>query len=46
MLFVSYLEGREVNLWSLGDKCSVPTGPSSLYMDNLSWFDLIVRGLV
>lgn len=33
MQFVAYREGREANQWSLGDKCSVPTGPRSLYTE-------------
>lgn len=33
MQFVAYREGSEANQWSLGDKCSVPTGPRSLYTE-------------
>lgn len=29
MQFVAYWGGREANQWSLGDECSVPTGPRS-----------------
>lgn len=34
MRLVAYREGREVHQWSLGDKCSVPTGPRFSYMIN------------
>jgi len=34
MQLVAYREGREVHQWSLGDKCSVPTGPRSSYTIN------------
>lgn len=37
--FVAYREGREANQWCLGDKCSVPTGPRSSYVDD--WVVLI-----
>lgn len=36
MQFVAYREGREANRWSLGDNCSVPTGPHSSYTGNMS----------
>lgn len=36
MQFVSY---QEVSHWSLGDKCSVPTGPRSSYVGNQIVFE-------
>lgn len=34
MQFVAYREVREANQWSLGAKCSVPTGPRSSYTND------------
>lgn len=45
MQFVAYQEGREVSQWSLGDKCSVPTGPRSLYVGNQVGFDCLWSGM-